>query len=76
LLIKVKDNGQGRDASRALRHRRFSQSYGMRGIADRLLWIRKKFGVAAHMEVQDLKDAKGAAVGTAVVLNLPLMETA
>jgi LytS/YehU family sensor histidine kinase len=74
LLLRVQDNGQGREASKASRHRRYSQSYGMRGITERLLWIKRKFHVSADMQIQDLKDAEGNPCGTAVVLNLPLME--
>jgi LytS/YehU family sensor histidine kinase len=74
LLIRVEDNGQGRVASLASRHRRYSQSFGMRGISERLLWIKRKFHVQAEMEIHDLSDAKGPC-GTAVVLNLPLMES-
>jgi len=76
LIIQVKDNGQGREASRAVRHRRFSHSYGVRGITDRLLWIKRKFRIPAYIEIHDLKDQHGSATGTAVVLNLPLMESA
>ena len=74
LLLQVKDNGQGREASRSSRLRRYSESYGMRNISDRLRWIERKFRVSAKMQVLDLKDAKGIPCGTAVVLNLPLME--
>jgi LytS/YehU family sensor histidine kinase len=75
LLVRVQDNGQGREASKASRHRRFSQSYGMRGISERLVWIKRKFYVSADMQILDLKDPGGNACGTAVVLNLPLMES-
>jgi nitrate/nitrite-specific signal transduction histidine kinase len=75
LLLQVKDNGQGREASRNSRKRRYSESYGMRTISDRLRWIERKFRVSAKMEVLDLKDEKNNPCGTAVVLNLPLIET-
>jgi LytS/YehU family sensor histidine kinase len=74
LLIQIVDNGQGREASAANRARRYSQSFGMRGIEERLRWISQKFGVYAGMEVTDLKDENGNAAGTCLLLNLPLTE--
>ena len=75
LLIQIRDNGQGREASRKSRARKYSQSYSMRGMEERLRWIERKYGVSAQMQVLDLYNEAGSAAGTAVVLNLPLMET-
>jgi hypothetical protein len=55
------------------RHKRYSQSYGVKTIQERLVWIEKKFRVTTFMEINDLADKDGNPCGTSVLLNLPLI---
>jgi len=73
LIVLVSDNGQGRTASMQRRHRRYSQSYGVKTIQERMVWIEKKFRVRTFMEIHDLADTDGNPCGTSVLLNLPLI---
>ncbi len=73
LIVLVSDNGQGQAKSMQRKHRRYSQSYGMKTIRERLVWIEKKFRVRAFMEINDLYDLDGNPCGTSVLLNLPLI---
>jgi hypothetical protein len=73
LIVLASDNGQGRNASKKRRSHRHSQSYGIKTIQERLVWIEKKFRVRAFMEINDLYDSEGNPCGTSVLLNLPLI---
>ena len=74
LLCLVEDNGIGRTRARELSAGRSSnrRSFGMQITEDRIRMINELYDAEADVEVVDLFDAEGAAVGTRVVLCLPL----
>jgi LytS/YehU family sensor histidine kinase len=74
LMVQIRDNGQGRFASNVSRHRRHTQSFGIRAINERLRWLERRYGVVAFMLSHDLTNADGSAAGTEVTFNLPLIE--
>lgn len=72
----VQDNGIGREASRAINRERSGvhRSMGMRVSADRLRIYGELEQGASRVTIHDLKDADGKALGTRVVILIPVMQ--
>ena len=71
----VEDNGIGREKAmeiRARKNTRRKKSMGMRITHDRIQMINKMFDSKTSVEIIDLKDNKGLAVGTRVELFIPI----
>ncbi len=71
----IEDNGIGREKSRSLNTRLATshQSVGMKITKDRIQRTNQLYGLSANVEVVDLKDPEnGKAVGTKVLINLPI----
>lgn len=78
LAIEIKDDGIGRQASAQLLERSFGtpdkKSMSMSIIQQRIRLLREKGGQDIRVEVRDLENEKGDAMGTSVHLHLPLIE--
>ena len=78
LAIEIKDDGIGRQASAQLLERSFGtpdkKSMSMSIIQQRIRLLREKGGQDIRVEVRDLENEKGDAMGTSVHLRLPLIE--
>ena len=71
----VEDNGIGREKAmeiRARKNNRRKKSMGMRITHDRIQMINKMFDSKTSVEIVDLKDNKGEAIGTRVELYIPI----
>ena len=75
LECTVQDNGIGREASRAINQQRSGvhRSMGMRVSADRLRIYGELERGASRVTIHDLKDAQGGALGTRVVILIPIL---
>ncbi|MBC7891290.1 MAG: histidine kinase [Sphingobacteriaceae bacterium] len=75
LECSVDDDGVGRQRARELKSKtvRSHQSVGLRVTEDRLQLISQRSGKVARVEVIDKTDEQGAAAGTRVVIELPLI---
>lgn len=73
LEIEVEDNGVGREKARQFRNNLHSShpSMGIKLTEERLAVFEKLLGLKAEMEVIDLKDESGCALGTRVFIRLP-----
>ncbi len=74
ITISVEDNGVGRDKAIKLKSKTAikSKSYGMNITKERLKYINKNNKQLTDIEIIDLKDKKGNALGTKVVLKIGL----
>ncbi|MEZ5040677.1 MAG: histidine kinase [Saprospiraceae bacterium] len=74
LICLIEDNGIGREAAVQLKSKSATRrkSYGMKITSERLTMLNKVAGANASVQVYDLKDEKGIAVGTRVELAIPL----
>lgn len=75
LIIKIQDNGIGRDASKELKSKTAEkrQSMGMEITGNRLEIIEKIYNIKCRAEITDLKNPEGIPTGTLVILTLPLI---
>lgn len=75
LLIKVTDNGVGREAARALKSKSASghKSHGMAVTAERLNLLSNLYNREIHARVDDLVLPDGTPAGTQVVLTVPIL---
>ena len=75
LLIKVTDNGVGREAARALKSKSASdhKSHGMAVTAERLNLLSNLYNRQIHAKVEDLVLPDGSPAGTQVVLTIPIL---
>jgi LytS/YehU family sensor histidine kinase len=78
LRIEIEDNGIGRKKADELRSKDTikSKSYGMQISKDRIQIINSQYHSQSSVTVEDLFDDAGNAVGTKVILHLPLIEMA
>ena len=78
LRIEIEDNGIGRKKAAELRSKDTikSKSYGMQISKDRIQIINSQYRSQSSVTVEDLFDNAGNAVGTKVILQLPLIEMA
>lgn len=74
LICTVQDDGIGRAASAKMKKAKASKSKAMEITLDRLRLLQEETGEIASMEVIDLQADDGTALGTRVVLTLPLKE--
>lgn len=74
LIIKVIDNGVGREAALALKSKSASEhkSHGMTVTAERLKLLSSLYNREIHAHVEDLIFHDGAPAGTQVVLTIPV----
>lgn len=75
LLCRIRDNGIGREKSKAMRqlsNRKDHKSLGMKITSDRLELINNLQGSHLSMTVTDLKNSEGAASGTQVDIFIPV----
>jgi hypothetical protein len=74
LEVSIRDNGIGRDASQKSKSNFLSKkSYGMVITKDRLELVNKMYDKKSDLEIIDLKDANGQAMGTEVILHIPIL---
>jgi ligand-binding sensor domain-containing protein len=70
--ISVKDNGIGRDASKAIEGKRvYHTGSAVRNMDERIRILNKIKGFKADFQINDLFDIEGKPIGTEVVLVLP-----
>ncbi|RYE21679.1 MAG: hypothetical protein EOP51_15055 [Sphingobacteriales bacterium] len=74
LEVIVEDNGIGRQKSTILKSRNTlrQRSYGMKITQNRIEIASKLYGLNATVNIDDLADADGNAVGTRVILQIPI----
>lgn len=74
LICLIEDNGIGREAAMHLKSKSATRrkSYGMKITGERLAMLNQAAGSKASVQVFDLKDEGGAAIGTRVELAVPL----
>lgn len=70
VVCVVEDNGIGREAA-AQRSKKKHQSMAMGIIHERIHLLAKRENINVSFEIIDLKDAKGAPLGTKVILEIP-----
>jgi LytS/YehU family sensor histidine kinase len=68
LVCEIEDNGIGREKAREIKRKREHQSAGMKNIEERITIINRVSEIKVKLEVIDLHDAKGTALGTKVRL--------
>lgn len=75
LHVVIEDNGVGRKKAEELKNAQGQRerSFGMRITAERMELSAKTLGLGLRSRVDDLVDASGAAVGTRVILNIPIV---
>lgn len=75
LIIKVEDDGIGREKAKELKSKTAEkrQSMGIEITGNRLEIIEKIYGIECRAELIDLKNEAGEACGTAVFITLPLI---
>ncbi len=75
LIIRIQDNGIGRDKARELKSKTAEnrESMGMEITGNRLEIIEKIYGITCRAEITDLKNQEGIPIGTRVILTLPLI---
>ena len=75
LVCIIKDNGIGRKRAAQLKEQkptRHKRSMGMQITRDRLEIINKLYNINATVEISDLEDKEGKALGTKVELSIPV----
>ena len=74
LKVVIEDNGVGREKAREFKSKQVlkKKSYGMQITENRIAIINKTMNINATSDIVDLKDAFGNAIGTKVILNIPL----
>ena len=74
IIIEIEDNGIGRELSQQLKTRSASkhQSLGMKITKDRVSNLQETYGKAANVAIIDLYNDEGKALGTRVVIKLPI----
>jgi LytS/YehU family sensor histidine kinase len=74
LLIKIEDNGIGREKAAVLKSKSVEQheSYGTKITGERIALINEKYGLTATVNIKDLYNEAGQPSGTLVTLNLPI----
>lgn len=72
LMVTIADNGVGRERAKQLR-KRTHISTGMKNVEERISLLNRGRRGNYSMNVYDLKDENGEALGTKVVLRLPLI---
>ena len=75
LQIIIEDNGVGREQSAMMKAAGNGQhkSFGMKITKDRIGLINRTLGINAEVEVEDLMDDNGKAIGTRVIVNVPVI---
>ena len=75
LCIKIHDDGVGREKAKSLKSKTAEkrQSMGLAITGNRLEIIEKIYDIRCHAEIIDLKGENGEAIGTLVILTLPLI---
>lgn len=74
LHIEITDNGIGREMSAILKSKNatFAKSYGMKVTSDRLDLVNQMYSVDTKYQVRDLHNEVGKAIGTKVILEIPI----
>jgi ligand-binding sensor domain-containing protein/two-component sensor histidine kinase len=74
LKVGIEDNGVGREQAAVLKSKQVlkKKSFGMQITEDRIAIINRTLQTNATAEIIDLKDANNQAVGTKVILHIPL----
>jgi LytS/YehU family sensor histidine kinase len=74
LSVIIEDDGIGREKAAELKSKQVlkKKSYGMQLTEDRIAIINRIQQINATSEIIDLKDSRGKAAGTRVVLHIPL----
>lgn len=76
LLIKIEDDGIGREKSMEMQKRQNAKykgtSTGMKNVENRLKLINRIIATKISLQVIDLKNVDGAGIGTKVLLTLPV----
>ena len=73
LEVTITDNGIGREAALALKSKSATdkKSFGMQITSERLALVNTLFNTETKIEITDLKDKAGEALGTQVILKIP-----
>lgn len=76
LQITIEDNGVGRKAAAGIKSEEslINKSKGLQITGDRLDLIKNLYGISATAEIIDLTTPDGTAVGTKVMISLPLLQ--
>jgi sensor histidine kinase YesM len=74
LLIEISDNGIGREKALAYKSKSVmkNKSLGMKVTSERIELINQIYKTNTNVEIIDLKDKNGEALGTKVILNIPI----
>ena len=74
LECRIEDNGVGRERAKELKSKSASsnKSLGMKLTESRLALLNRQSDMKASVKIIDLKDEKGQAMGTSVVLQIPV----
>src|SRR5690606_31026957 len=73
----IEDNGVGRTKARELKSKTASsrKSLGMQLTESRLVLLGRQAGLDASVDIEDITNELGEALGTKVILNIPVDET-
>ena len=73
----IEDNGVGRERAKELKSKTASsrKSLGMQLTESRLVLLSRQAGFDASVGIEDMKNEHGEALGTKVILNIPVDET-
>jgi sensor histidine kinase YesM len=74
LRITIRDDGVGRAKATELKSKSATQrkSFGMKITSERIELINQLYQTKTHVQINDLTDAMGNALGTQVVLDIPI----
>ncbi|MHA4845249.1 sensor histidine kinase [Flavitalea antarctica] len=74
LVAEIEDNGIGREKAKELKSKEAinKKSYGMQISKDRIFLINQIYNMQAKVQVEDLVDMYGNAVGTKVTVQIPV----
>ena len=75
VTISITDNGVGREASKKIKQQKTlkRKSIGIAITRERLFNFSKQYKDMYNMYIEDLKDENGSALGTKVVVNIPIL---
>jgi LytS/YehU family sensor histidine kinase len=76
LMLRVRDNGIGRAASRNLYRNELTghKVHGIKSTRERLDIVNQVFGAKAEVQIEDLFDAEGGPAGTSVTITMQLQQ--
>lgn len=74
LLIQIKDDGIGRELAAEIQSKSATQqkSFGLKITSERIHIINQLYQIQTAVTVEDLKDERGKAIGTKVIIQIPV----